>query len=187
LEDHDIKVITNAVSVFKTLKSLKLDLSNNKIKTKGAQNISIMFAKFPNLAKLSINFGGYICDKGLEFLSNGISKLSNLTSLRLGLCRNNIGLGLVALSKNIKNLQLSKLKICLKSNYVDNNSLKFFSNVLNQMSTLSVLKLNLYDNEVSDKEMKEFEYTIPSRIFSTSKDGKHFPCHDKSRFNNDFR
>jgi len=143
IDDDIILQIMNSLVKAKELKELCLDfLKRNRTTVASSSHIIQKISSFSKLCKLNISFSNHFSQKELFELCNEISKMSQLSTIKLDLsgCRTIEGSELSYLQKGLVALKdIKKLKINLF--WGNNTILLHLSNMLMKMNRLTKLEL----------------------------------------------
>ncbi|KAL4484243.1 hypothetical protein ABPG72_003527 [Tetrahymena utriculariae] len=158
----DFEDLFENISLLSKLEDLQLDFRGNQISQESHQNICKSFQKLKNLKYLDLllSYSG-VNNDNLQLLGSSFSQLTLLESIQIDISRNNFnsqGLQTFILSVTQNKFQhLKEIELLCESNQLnEQNSIKYFSNVINNFKSVNIIKLSFSECKIQDKELADF-------------------------------
>ncbi|EWS76561.1 kinase domain protein (macronuclear) [Tetrahymena thermophila SB210] len=157
MEDEGIIFIMQTLQKCTNLKSLNLNLSNNDISVKSAQNIANYLNQSQNILFLSLNISFNYLREGVSYIAQALAKNQNLISLNLNLRFTSMEQkDLDNIAESIGKLEkLNFLDLNLSQNFTEKINLNKLGKSLQQCKNLANFSINLDFNFVSIEAIQQ--------------------------------
>ncbi|KAL4435829.1 hypothetical protein ABPG74_015797 [Tetrahymena malaccensis] len=158
----DFEDLFENISLLSKLEDLQLDFRGNEISLESHQIICKSFQKLKNLKHLDLllSYSG-VNNDNLQLLGSSFSQMTHLESIQIDISRNKFNSqGLQKFILSFTSNQFQNLKeiefLCDNNQLNEQDSIKYFSNIINKFKSISRLKLSFSECQISDKELADF-------------------------------
>jgi len=164
----------NCLTKLEKLKSLELNLSNNKISKQGLETLFSVLSSNSYIQCLLISLDEVELGANSEFIMSDLSKMNNLTRFSFNIASNMlINKDEIVLTESLMSIpNLTYLDIDVSYNNLGegNLSLYNFSNCLKKLKKLKTLKANFCSNELGESSVLCLISGISELMYLTSLD-----------------